>query len=180
MSDSVISAIIGGIVGSVASFLFVLWMNRSDQRQQTQAVRTLISLEIEHNLMLLRSFWERVNKAISADVNAGREVHNMISEMVALPLPRWSRRAWESQIALLPQAVDSEIVLKQIHAHYTDLELIVAIRDQIMILRQAPRTLTGDNIAYSINTPILYDECKRIVTDMLDVGNPLQKNKKKR
>jgi hypothetical protein len=177
----------GVILGFIMSEIATWLRQRSSEKQQAQATRILLSLEIENNLQLLRSFWERVGKA-GAEAKDRRTASWRTANTIAdLPLPNWSHRAWESQLGVLPQALGSNTLLREVHAHHAQLDAIAAIRDKIAVLRQtqqadwharqdstgAVKSMAGLDRSFDENAPSLCAECERIVKETLNIGNPI-------
>jgi hypothetical protein len=168
----------GVLLGFILSEISTWMRERKSEQQQAEATRTLLSLEIEQNLVLLRSFWERVSKAKEGKEDE-EEITLLITSAIAdRPLPSWSHRAWESQMGVLPQAISSHAILGQIHTHHTELDAIAAIRENIFVLRKAPLALVGVNVTFAWNAPALCAECERIVTELLSIGNPIPQDKR--
>jgi hypothetical protein len=133
-----------------------------------------------------------VNRIDEPDKEPRSRKRQPAREFIAVPLPPFSREAFQSQLPLLAKALcEKEIVvafdfhdrLKQLEA--TRAELIVAEREQrgeyraatvsahpiigLRELRSCPPT-PFDDMAIAV-----WDECELIVTQLLTEGNPLDR-----
>lgn len=161
------------------------------EREQAHAARILLSLEIEHNLQLLRAFWGRINKTPQGPNDDPTSVAvRMANQLVDLPLPNWSHKAWESQLTTLPLALNRDAVIKQAYAHHAGLDAIASIKDKLTSLRQEQseewraqqeggivKSLLSLPMPFTENAVALCKECEQAVNNVLSIDNPIPQEK---
>jgi hypothetical protein len=168
----------GVILGFALSELATWWRQTRADKEQAQAVRTVIYLEIDYNLARLRSFWEQVNQPDS-ETNPVMVRQNKASRLINLPTPYWTHRAWESQMPLLPTALRDEVLIRKVHAHYALIETLVSIHNKLISLK-----VEQDQEMAKVNTPFpalvfqrngasLMGEYEAGVNKLIEIGNPL-------
>lgn len=189
----VVGTILGTIVGFVLNEVATRQRERRLKKGQIQAVRTILSLEVDQNLAVLRDFWNKVNQVDRVDESEQDPelAHlRLARRLIDLPMPHWSHKMWESQMSLLATAL-SEEEIKRVHDLHNRLDTIATIRSTLSALaseehedwRAAPKTERGLvplSAAWSLSrkfdksAPGLWIECERVVHETLDKGNPLQ------
>ncbi len=78
-------------------------------------IRTLLSVEIDHNLTVLRDFWEGIEQYYSG--KPVTEDTPTAKQLAAGRFPHFARDIWESQLAALPSAVN-ETTIGEIYQLY--------------------------------------------------------------
>jgi hypothetical protein len=159
--------------------------------QQRNAVRLLLRLEIDHNLANLSTLWADVTRDEVYDDSDDPEQQrkamgqNRASALLRVPMPVWTRSAWDGLIPLLPLALArSEIA--EASTVYGQLDTISAIRSQLaeMAAEQpwqevvqsdvyGPRTRTIHPQTFSDNAPDLWGRIEEVVDQLLTHGNPI-------
>ncbi|MGR3309264.1 MAG: hypothetical protein ACUZ77_00670 [Candidatus Brocadiales bacterium] len=172
----VVRIIIGTILGFGLNEITRLFREKRTEKKQAQAVRTLLSLEIDQNLALLRDF---LGKVKHVDMSKEKPVPRpliMAQRLIELPLPCWSHKMWESQMPLLATALNEEEI-RQVHLHHSKLDTITDIRTK---LYEEVKPLRDGEISewasyrLSEKVPPLWEECERIVSKLFALKNPLQ------
>ena len=125
---SVVSALIGAAL-AVGGAMFLDWWR---ERKTADRARTMVSVEIDGNVALLKDYWINLNR-IEMDLPAGYPPAMPINplyyatRLTRLPPPPWRHVMWESQLSALPIALDGEQI-KQCHAHHSGVDTIATIR----------------------------------------------------
>ncbi|MBC8264298.1 MAG: hypothetical protein H8E47_09275 [Anaerolineales bacterium] len=192
MSEAIFG-VIGTIIGTILGFMLSEWATRQreerTEKRQTRAIHTMLRLEIDQNLALLRDFWSKVNQVDESEQDPNLACLHLARRMVGLPVPHWCHTMWKSQTPLLVVAL-SEEEIKQVHDLHNRLDAIAAIHSKLSALRSEQReesratgtkmdimqtwAAIGRSKEFSRNALGLWMECERIVRKVLDKGNPLQ------
>lgn len=123
LSDSNVSAIIGGIIGITGSVI-VFAMTALRERKQAENernrnvknVHALIRLEIAHNVSALKARWEQVTQHTDA-LPEGDDVLKQ-ARFLKEPFPVWNTLMWERLAANLPDAFTEQQIndISDLHA----------------------------------------------------------------
>lgn len=179
MDAGLVTAIIGvagTLIGTILGFGLNSIQANQAKKQQIRAARSMISLELDRNLSLLRDYYEVTQSAILGET---RELE--------FPPPVWSHKMWESQMSLLPLALTVE-ELKQSHHHHTELDILTEI--QAEVYRREPKRKeesrklkmqrAWDNMDQQVDAALvrltvdqLRKRLRQIAGDVLRLGNPL-------
>lgn len=112
--------ILGAVVGAIIGFFISEFRQWKTEGQQINAVRKMLNIEINQNLLVVAEF---KNKADLASTN-------IIDFIIKNSFPTLKYKVWESQVMLLPIALlDKEI--NQIYMFYKELENIVIKYDSL-------------------------------------------------
>jgi hypothetical protein len=140
MNDAAIG-VIGTLGGTFLGFLLSTienrWREQRTERKQVQSIRLLIGLEIQQNLELLEHFWEDVIQLESQEILASGDaerLHYAYAYRVTQKPPLiWSYNAWESQMAMLPIALEAREI-RQVQNFYQRLRDISTIHSFLVNL----------------------------------------------
>jgi len=182
-----IVGLVGIVLGFALSELATRWREDRTQKRQARACRTLLSLETDQNLALLREWWSEVT---DIDSSLPQDPHHhylvLASRLIELPLPSWSHKMWESQSQFLAIALNHEEIrqLSEIHGGIDTIEAIhsalTAAYTQEQEALRSVRSNTGSAILpfglplrFTAAAPQLWTECERAVSELLARGNPL-------
>jgi len=95
MSEAIFG-VIGTMIGTILGFVLSEWAARqrekSTEKRQTRTVRTMLSLEIDQNLNLLRDFWSKVRQVDESEQDPNLARSRLARRMIELPLPHWSHK----------------------------------------------------------------------------------------
>jgi hypothetical protein len=180
-----IVGIIGALAGTYLGYFLSERATRERQeradKEQAQAVRTLLEIEITYNLARLRDFWDKVNQP-DTETDSFMVALNKAIRLMRLPTPNWSHRAWESQMPLLPMALKDEKLIREIHAHHAIIFTLDAIHNKLSLLKieqDREMGMTRDNpfpaAVFQRNAPNLMTEYEAGVSKLIERGNPLEK-----
>jgi hypothetical protein len=134
VSDNLLSAVIGAIVGALAAAT-VNWMQgRARMRQERLGVRMLLRLEAAHNLATLNEFWNKVTSKQFFLPGVGYE-HDVEMlhyryRLAKQPLQPWGLLMWESQAALMAGALD-ETEIEHVYNLYESLARFTLLRSRL-------------------------------------------------
>jgi hypothetical protein len=181
-----IPGVIWGVILGFSLNAIATWLQEiRAEKRQARAVRTLLSLEIDQNLEILRDFWNKMKGVDDSGQSTSKDYLRLALRLIELPLPNWSHKAWESQMSLLVRALkDQEI--KQVHNFHTQLDAISGIRSTLLALNvgnreeASPALLLQSGLAnwftkaFEPKASQLGEECEQIVRALLDKGNPLK------
>jgi hypothetical protein len=186
--------VFGAIIGAILGFLLSELRQWTTEGKQADRVRTMLKLEIDQNISLLRENWEYWNKAIQSN-KSSQKISNLCRSLRAIPLPQWSRRVWEGQVSLLPIALNEE-ENRKVDSLYSQLNKITKITSQLSVLVSDVLSLdvpepyesaldldSEPNRRYNQDQPKqerlksqmyeLMRNCEKVFQDVLDNGNPL-------
>lgn len=113
--------------GTILGFFLNGLREYRNNRKHKRAARTMISLEVDHNLHLLRDYYTEVAELTISGKTIEMEARQISGESTELPSPVWSHKMWESQMQLLPMALTVDEI-RQIHRHHTLLDATTTIR----------------------------------------------------
>jgi len=205
MTD-VIIGVIGSIICVLIGFLFSEirnWIHeKSKEKKQSESVRTIISLEIEQNLSLLENFWKKLNNFIKEEKDEDIEDKDSIPTRLAyrfieMPKLNWNHKFVDSQLSFMSLAFNKDEINKIMNFH-SQLDAIAEIQKKLSSIKnkadekgytRASQMKSADIVgslvaSYTSNStfikkvPELWGECERIILEVSDKGNPL--NKKQR
>jgi hypothetical protein len=188
-------ATINTVIGAVLGFFISELRQWLDEGKQAKRVRSMLKLEIDQNITLLRGTCEHWNKANQVYKTTQR-VYNLCQSLRAVPLPQWLCRVWNSQVSLLVIACNEE-ENRQIDNLYSQMNQITNITNQLSVLIS---DLLSLDVPESYESPLdldseakqKYDQDKpkqrrilsqisellrnrqTIANNIIDIGNPLQ------
>ena len=187
-----IFTIVGTIVGFALSELATIIREGRSEKRQSKSVKTIVKLEMELNLQMLREFWSRVTQFSEPEVDPDTRKRSLARQFfIEVPFPVFKREALESQLPLLAGALHEQEVVRvfQFYDHLSKLKLIESkLTTSMHEQREETRAATapgssgglGQVLAYyppmpfDDSAPNLWDECERLVTQLLNEGNPLE------
>jgi hypothetical protein len=180
-------ATILGVILGMASSEFSNWRrDRKRRRRKKNSTRTLISLENERNMELLKEFWYKLN---DTEVNVLEEDQDKISlahRLIKMPLPSWNQVMWNKQASLLAITFTNEEIL-EISGFYNCLQSLKSIYTKLIDLdtkdREYNSTYAGSGIdlaslprskRFHEEAPGLWDEFEEITIGLIEAGTPLE------
>jgi hypothetical protein len=193
VAGSVLGALLGARVGAKATrdaTQQAIEADRASAREgderQRKAARLLVSLEIDHNLANLRSFWEEAASHLQDQYRGVPEAQRL----TRVPIPTWTRVAWDGMTPLLPLTL-SRAEIEQANRLYSQLEAITLIRAEIARMTaekpyQVLAHLPGrpDPVpemiyprSWSYFAPDLAERVEVTVVDLIANGNPIAEPK---
>ena len=194
MSPDQIAALITTVVGALLGFSLSEVSTRRrearEEKRRAEGVRVIIRMEIDRNLLALKSFWTAVKASDRDDL--GRRRKNVLAEhFVQVSLAPFSRESLSSQMSLLAASL-SDVQIERVFHLYDQLDNLMTIRhaladglrdeqQEMMRFRQsqsAPGQPQG--LVYAPRTPFDsqanrdWDGIEATVAELLEAGNPLR------
>lgn len=163
--------------------------DRKAKRRKINSTRTLISLENEKSLELLKEFWYKLNKSEENEVNEDESKIDLAHRLIKMPMPCWDNFMWRKQASLLTITFkDKEIVA--ISSFNNSLEVLKSIYFKLIDLDTKDREFnstyasSGAKLSslprsnrFKEEAPGLWDEFEEITLELIKNGNPLDKKK---
>ncbi len=182
-------ATILGVIMGLASSEFSYWRrDRKAKRRKINSTRTLISLENERNIELLKEFWFKLNKTEAEDEESKI---NMAHRLIKMPKPSWNNVMWNKQASLLAITFSDKEIIK-ISSFNNCFDVLKSIYTKLVDLdtkdREYNSTYAGSGVDLSSiphsqrfheEAPGLCDEFEEITLKIIEKGNPLVKENKK-
>lgn len=183
------STILGVVMGLASSEISNLRRDRRKKRRKINSTRTLISLENDRNIELLKDFWYKLNKD-EESMTVGDDLKiNLAHRLVKMPMPSWNEIMWRNQASLLAITFSDEEIMS-ISSFNNCLELLKSIYSKLIDLDTKDREYnstyasSGAKISslprsnrFKEEAPGLWDEFEKITLTLLEKGNPLSQNK---
>ncbi|HEX7467385.1 MAG TPA: hypothetical protein VF324_02200, partial [Methanobacterium sp.] len=177
-------------MGLASSEISNLRRDRKSKRRKINSTRTLISLENERNLELLKEFWYKLNKTEENEVEKDELKISQANRLIKMPMPSWNEIMWRNQASLLAITFrDKEIIA--ISSFNNCLEVLKSIYSKLIDLdtkdREYNSTYAGSGVELSSlprskrfheEAPNLWDEFEVITLKLIEKGNPLNEGKK--
>lgn len=184
----IISTILGVVMGLASSEISNLRRDRRSKRRKINSTRTLISLENERNIELLKEFWYKLNNDISTDFVEDDRKISLSHKLIKMPMPSWNEIMWKNQASLLAITfTDKEII--SISSFNNCLKLLKSIYSKLVDLdskdREYNSTYASSGVSLSSiptsnrfkeEAPGLWDEFETITLNILENRNPLKKH----
>lgn len=184
-----ISTILGVVMGLASGEISNLRRDKRKKRRKINSARTLISLENDRNIDLLKDFWYKLNKD-EKGMTVGDDLKiTLAHRLVKMPMPSWNEIMWRNQASLLAITFSDEEIIS-ISSFNNCLELLKSIYSKLIDLDAKDReynsryALSGAKISslprsnrFKEEAPGLWDEFEKITLTLLENGNPLTQNK---
>jgi len=177
--------IIGTILGFLLNEVSSRWREKRKRQEEEQSVRTLLAIEIDYDLKLLHEFWQELKQADKPEEDEKLREIRLARELAQSPLPSWTHRMWEGQVAYIASALN-EHQIREVNAFHRRLESIAGIQrtlsDLLAEQHAYSRTTNGTLDRYGLlgpprpfddRAPALWSQCRRTVGETLQRGNPL-------
>jgi hypothetical protein len=177
-------------MGLVSSEISNLRRHKRSKRSKINSTRTLISLENERNIELLKDFWYKLNKSEEYETENDELKIDMVHKLIKMPKPSWNNDMWSKQASFLPITfIDKEIIAVSSFNHCLD--ALKSIYTKLIDLDTKDREYnstyasSGANLStlprsnrFKEEAPSLWDEFEKITLNLIESGNPLDKKKK--
>ena len=171
----------------LASSEFSYWRrDRKTKKRKMNSTRTLISLENERNMELLKEFWYKLNQSDEREDEDDKTKISYAHKLIKMPLPNWNTVMWTKQTSFLAITfTDKEII--SISAYNNCFQMLKSIYVKLMDLdakdREYNSTYAGNGIDLAMiprserfreEAPCLWDEFENITVNLIEKGNPLR------
>lgn len=184
-----ISTILGVVMGLASGEISNLRRDKRRKKRKINSARTLISLENDRNIELLKDFWYKLNKD-EESMTVGDDLKiTLAHRLVKMPMPSWNEIMWRNQASLLAITFSDEEIIS-ISSFNNCLEILKSIYSKLIDLDAKDReynsryALSGAKISslarsnrFKEEAPCLWDEFEEITLTLLENGNPLTQNK---
>ena len=180
----ILATCLGVVMGLGSSELSNWRRDRKSKRRKINSTRTLISLENERNLELLKDFWYKLNKT---DIDESKL--DLAHRLIKMPMPSWNETMWEKQASLLAITFsDKEIIavssfnncleiLRSIYSKLVDLDAKDREYNSTYASSGAKLSSIPRSNRFHEEAPSMWDEFEKIAVNLIENGNPLNKNK---
>lgn len=180
-------ATILGVIMGLATSEFSYWRrDRKSKKRKINSTRTLISLENERNIELLKEFWYKLNKTEETEALEDDSKIDMAHRLIKMPKPSWNNVMWKKQASLLAITFsDKEIIA--ISSFYNCFEVLKSIYMKLIDLdtkdREYNSSYAGSGVDLSSlprserfheEAPGLWDEFEEITLSLIKKGNPIK------
>jgi hypothetical protein len=178
---------LGVVMGLASSEVSNLRRDRRSKRRKINSTRTLISLENERNIELLKEFWYKLNKDVETESTEYDGKIILSHRLIKMPMPSWNEIMWRNQASLLAITFsDKEII--SISSFNNCLKLLKSIYSKLVDLDSKDREYNSTYASSGVNissiptsnrfkeeAPGLWNEFEEITLKLLENGNPLKK-----
>lgn len=161
--------------------------DRRTKKRKINSTRTLIFLENERNMDLLKEFWYKLNKTEEYEAEDDELKIKMAHRLIKMPMPSWNEIMWRNQASLLAITFrDKEII--DISSFNDCLEVLRSIYSKLIDLDTKDREYNSSygssgvelssipkSTRFHEEAPGLWDEFKQISLKLIEKGNPLMK-----
>jgi hypothetical protein len=184
-----ISTILGVVMGLATSEISNLRRDRRKKNRKINSTRTLISLENDRNIELLKDFWYKLNKEEETEAIGDELKIFLAHRLIKMPMPSWNEVMWRNQASLLAITFsDKEII--SISSFNNCLEILKSIYTKMIDLDTKDREFnstyasSGAKLSslprsnrFKEEAPGMWDEFEEITLNLLENGNPLTRDK---
>ena len=184
-----ISTILGVVMGLATSEISNLRRDRRKKIRKINSTRTLISLENDRNIELLKDFWYKLNKDEENEAIGDELKIFLAHRLIKMPMPSWNEVMWRNQASLLAITFsDKEII--SISSFNNCLEILKSIYTKMIDLDTKDREFnstyasSGAKLSslprsnrFKEEAPGMWDEFEEITLNLLENGNPLTLDK---
>jgi hypothetical protein len=146
--DSMLLAALFGLAGTFGGIFLGNWLARDNSRREREAaqlerekeqqsvhrnLRTLLSMENQHNLDGLAKFWDGVNK-LDQDVSysPGAQVCDAERKFSTLPMPEWGEVIWTGNASRLADRLKDEQEVRECYRLNTNVHKLTALRQAMV------------------------------------------------
>jgi len=186
----IISTILGVVMGLATSEISNLRRDKRKKRRKINSTRTLISLENDRNIELLKDFWYKLNKEEETEAIGDKYKIVLAHRLIKMPMPSWNEVMWRNQASLLAITfTDKEIIaissfnnclehLKSIYSKLIDLDTKDREFNSTYASSGAKISSLPSSHRFKEEAPGLWDEFEELTLNLLVKGNPLTRDKK--
>jgi hypothetical protein len=185
-----LSTILGVVMGLATSEISNLRRDRRSKRRKINSTRTLISLENDRNMELLKDFWYKLNKDDETQIIGDEFNILQAHRLIKMPMPSWNEIMWRNQASLLAITFsDKEIIsissfnnclelLKSIYSKLIDLDTKDREYNSAYASSGAKLSTLPSSHRFKEEAPGLWNEFEEITLKLVENGNPLTRNRK--
>ena len=185
----VITTVLGVVMGLGSRELSDWHKAKKAKRRKINSTRTLILLENERNLELLKEFWYKLNKSDENEEDAVESKIDIAHRLIKMPMPCLDNFMWRKHASLLTITFkDKEIVnissfnhclesLKSIYSKLVDLDAKDREFNSAYASGGVELSSINRSTRFKEEAPGLWDEFEEITLGLIRKGNPMNKKK---
>lgn len=179
------ATILGVTMGLVSSEFSYWRRDRKTKNRKKNSTRTLISLENERNLELLKEFWYKLNKEDNRAEDDDDRKRELAHLLIKMPQPSWNNVMWSKQASLLAITFTDEEII-EISSYNNCFEVLNSIYTKLLDLDNKDREYNSSYASSGVDmsylprsnrfheeAPSLWDEFEKITLNLIRKGNPL-------
>jgi hypothetical protein len=183
LSTPIIATILGVVMGLGSSEVSNWRRDRRTKKRKINSTRTLISLENERNIELLKEFWYKLNGTEEVDDDESKI--KLAHRLIKMPMPSWNDIMWRKQASLLAITFEDKEIIA-ISSFNNCLEILRSIYTKLIDLDTKDREYNSTYAAsgaklssiprsnrFHEEAPGLWDEFEEITSKLIAKGNPL-------
>jgi hypothetical protein len=125
MDRTLFAALIGAAGGSVVWLCNWLWLPYSE-RKLSNRIRTMLSIELEENLIALRAFSSSAQDHVTLTAPHIAKLQRG-DQFATAALPPWKRDIWTGLLASLPLALQEDDI-RAVHQCYFELDELTKLK----------------------------------------------------
>ena len=185
----IVSTMLGVVMGLASSEISNLRRDKRKKRRKINSTRTLISLENERNIELLKDFWFKLNKDEECDAIGDDLKIFLAHRLIKMPMPSWNEVMWRNQASLLAITFNEKEIIS-VSSFNNCLEVLKSIYSKLINLDTKDReynstyassgaklsSLPSSN-RFKEEATGLWDEFEEITLTLFEKGNPLTRKK---
>ena len=186
----IVSTMLGVVMGLASSEISNLRRDKRRKRRKINSTRTLISLENERNIELLKDFWFKLNKDEESEFIGDDLKIFFAHRLIKMPMPSWNEVMWRNQASLLAITFNEKEIIS-VSSFNNCLEVLKSIYSKLIDLDTKDREFnstyasSGAKLSslpsshrFKEEAPELWDEFEEITLTLLEKGNPLTRKRK--
>lgn len=164
--------------------------DRRAKKRKINSTRTLIFLENERNLELLKEFWYKLNRDEEYESETDEFQINLAHKLIKMPMPSWNEIMWRNQASLLAITFRNNEII-DISSFNNCLEVLRSIYSKLIDLDTKDREYNSSygsggvklsslpkSARFHEEAPGLWNEFEKITIKLIEKGNPLGEIKK--
>jgi hypothetical protein len=189
--EKIIGSLVGVIVGFVLSQVATYMKESSVRKKERISIRNLILMELEQNINLLEDYWHDVSLSPDEDEPEENYTDRLVRRTKEIPYPPLISIVWQSHIGRLAEVLENE-ELKSIWRQYEIFRFLPILHERLVIsdsekvkreygysrASRALRTQGLTSATFNSESAALMMEYKTLITEVLENGNPLAKEKR--
>ena len=185
----IITTVLGVVMGLGSRELSDWHKAKKSKRRKINSTRTLILLENERNLELLKEFWYKLNKSDENEEDTVESKIDIAHRLIKMPMPCLDNFMWRKHASLLTITFkDKEIVnissfnhclesLKSIYSKLVDLDAKDREFNSAYASGGVELSSINRSTRFKEEAPGLWDEFEEITLGLIRKGNPMNKKK---
>jgi len=185
-----LESLVGVVVGFLLSQLAGLMRETATKKKVRRSIRTLLALELDQNLNLLKDYWHDVSLPADEDEPDENPTDRLVRRSREVPYPPLQAIAWQAHIDRTSEVLN-ENELKQVWQQYEIIQFLPTLHSRLSESRpdetakgygylRASRALRTQGITaatFTSEPAALMMEYKTLISETIKTGNPLDSGK---